>query len=99
MEKMGEMIVEHVVEKTPYEITLESGKAALTLCGDHAHLRINPSRKFFVGGPQGDAGRTGRDIIIYAYGGWGAHGPYAREFKFLDQGRENTFAGPPPWRT
>ena len=27
-----------------------------------------------VGGPQGDAGLTGRKIIVDTYGGWGAHG-------------------------
>merc|ERR1740127_93286 len=35
---------------------------------------INPSGKFIIGGPQGDAGITGRKIIIDTYGGWGAHG-------------------------
>merc|ERR1711998_81782 len=34
----------------------------------------NPSGKFIIGGPQGDAGLTGRKIIIDTYGGWGAHG-------------------------
>lgn len=35
---------------------------------------LNPSGKFVIGGPQGDAGLTGRKIIIDTYGGWGAHG-------------------------
>jgi len=35
---------------------------------------INPSGSFVVGGPQGDAGLTGRKIIVDSYGGWGAHG-------------------------
>jgi len=35
---------------------------------------LNPSGSFIVGGPQGDAGLTGRKIIIDSYGGWGAHG-------------------------
>jgi len=74
MKKMNEMIVEHVVKKTLSEITLKSGKTALTLYGDHTHLHINPSGKFIIGGPQGDAGLTGRKIIIDTYGGWGAHG-------------------------
>merc|ERR1712050_252017 len=59
---------------TMEEITLKSGKPALTLFGDHTHLHINPSGKFIIGGPQGDAGLTGRKIIIDTYGGWGAHG-------------------------
>jgi S-adenosylmethionine synthetase len=35
---------------------------------------INPSGSFTIGGPEGDAGLTGRKIIIDTYGGWGAHG-------------------------
>merc|ERR1719384_1657619 len=35
---------------------------------------INPSGRFVIGGPHGDAGLTGRKIIIDTYGGWGAHG-------------------------
>lgn len=35
---------------------------------------INPSGSFTIGGPAGDAGTTGRKIIIDTYGGWGAHG-------------------------
>merc|ERR1712047_213009 len=52
----------------------KSGATALTLYGDFTHLHINPSGKFIIGGPQGDAGLTGRKIIIDTYGGWGAHG-------------------------
>ena len=35
---------------------------------------INPSGKFIIGGPEADAGLTGRKIIVDTYGGWGAHG-------------------------
>jgi len=35
---------------------------------------LNPSGRFIIGGPQGDAGLTGRKIIVDSYGGWGAHG-------------------------
>ena len=63
-----------VVKKTLEEITLKNGKAAISLYGDFTHLHINPSGKFIIGGPQGDAGLTGRKIIIDTYGGWGAHG-------------------------
>ena len=35
---------------------------------------INPCGEFQIGGPQGDAGLTGRKIIVDTYGGWGAHG-------------------------
>jgi S-adenosylmethionine synthetase len=74
MEEMNRLIVENVVKRTLSEIKLKNGAAALTLYGDHTHLHINPSGKFIIGGPQGDAGLTGRKIIIDTYGGWGAHG-------------------------
>merc|ERR1712203_884340 len=74
MEEMNKLIVEEVVKKTLQEFTLKNGKPALSLYGDHTHLHINPSGKFIIGGPQGDAGLTGRKIIIDTYGGWGAHG-------------------------
>ncbi|MCG8373816.1 MAG: methionine adenosyltransferase [Balneolales bacterium] len=35
---------------------------------------INPTGKFVIGGPHGDAGLTGRKIIVDTYGGFGAHG-------------------------
>merc|ERR1712187_102785 len=74
MEDMNKLIVEEVIKETLKEITLKNGQPALTLFGDHTHLHINPSGKFIIGGPQGDAGLTGRKIIIDTYGGWGAHG-------------------------
>eukprot|EP01065_Artemidia_motanka_P043765 TRINITY_DN611_c0_g1_i6.p1 TRINITY_DN611_c0_g1~~TRINITY_DN611_c0_g1_i6.p1 ORF type:complete len:273 (+),score=98.35 TRINITY_DN611_c0_g1_i6:494-1312(+) len=37
-------------------------------------FHLNPSGRFIIGGPQGDAGLTGRKIIVDTYGGWGAHG-------------------------
>lgn len=37
-------------------------------------MHLNPSGRFVIGGPQGDAGLTGRKIIVDTYGGWGAHG-------------------------
>jgi len=74
MEDMNKLIVEEVVKETLKEIILKNGQPAITLFGDHTHLHINPSGKFIIGGPQGDAGLTGRKIIIDTYGGWGAHG-------------------------
>jgi len=41
---------------------------------DQTIYHLQPSGSFVVGGPQGDAGLTGRKIIIDSYGGWGAHG-------------------------
>merc|ERR1712150_145828 len=74
MTEMNELIIQKVVKRTLAEIKLKNGEPALTLFGDHTHLYINPSGKFIIGGPQGDAGLTGRKIIIDTYGGWGAHG-------------------------
>merc|ERR1711976_520049 len=74
MEDMNKAIVEDVIKATLREIILKNGQPAITLFGDHTHLHINPSGKFIIGGPQGDAGLTGRKIIIDTYGGWGAHG-------------------------
>merc|ERR1712217_233772 len=75
MEEMNKQIVEKVVKRTLSEIKLKNGKPALSLFSDKdTHLHINPSGKFIIGGPQGDAGLTGRKIIIDTYGGWGAHG-------------------------
>merc|ERR1711908_257372 len=74
MEMMNKHIEQDVIVKCLEEIKLKNGKAAVSLYGDHTHLHINPSGKFIIGGPQGDAGLTGRKIIIDTYGGWGAHG-------------------------
>jgi len=75
MEEMNELIIEKVIKATLSEIKLKNGKPALSLYTDgKCNLHINPSGKFIIGGPQGDAGLTGRKIIIDTYGGWGAHG-------------------------
>jgi len=44
------------------------------LLDDKTEYFINPTGKFIVGGPHGDAGLTGRKIIVDTYGGWGRHG-------------------------
>ncbi|KAH1985217.1 hypothetical protein LV164_001111 [Aspergillus fumigatus] len=44
------------------------------LLDDRTIYHIQPSGRFVIGGPQGDAGLTGRKIIVDTYGGWGAHG-------------------------
>lgn len=43
---------------------------------DRANIKfhINPTGRFVIGGPQGDAGLTGRKIIVDTYGGMGRHG-------------------------
>ena len=44
------------------------------LLDDATIYHLNPSGRFVIGGPHGDAGLTGRKIIVDSYGGWGAHG-------------------------
>lgn len=49
---------------------------------------LNPSGSFLIGGPKGDAGLTGRKIIVDTYGGWGAHGGGAfsgKDFSKVDR--------------
>ncbi len=44
------------------------------LVDDETVFHINPTGSFIIGGPQGDAGLTGRKIIVDTYGGYCAHG-------------------------
>ena len=44
------------------------------LWDDKIKIYINPTGKFVIGGPHGDAGLTGRKIIVDSYGGFGRHG-------------------------
>ena len=75
MEDMNELIHDKVIIATLDSIILKNGKPATSIYSrDTCNLHINPSGKFIIGGPQGDAGLTGRKIIIDTYGGWGAHG-------------------------
>ncbi|HEX6441203.1 MAG TPA: methionine adenosyltransferase [Stellaceae bacterium] len=41
---------------------------------DEAHFYVNPTGRFVIGGPDGDAGLTGRKIIVDTYGGAAPHG-------------------------
>lgn len=41
---------------------------------ENTHFLVNPTGKFVIGGPQGDAGLTGRKIIVDTYGGYSRHG-------------------------
>ncbi len=59
-----EFVIEELIKKnTPREM-LDS----------KTQFMINPTGRFVVGGPMGDAGLTGRKIIVDTYGGHGAHG-------------------------
>jgi S-adenosylmethionine synthetase len=63
----------HVVEPVTADLAL---RPSLEERGGHAATRflVNPTGKFVVGGPQGDAGLTGRKIIVDTYGGYARHG-------------------------
>jgi len=64
IEKLRQDLMEHVVKKVVPSKYLD----------DNTIYHLNPSGLFIIGGPQGDAGLTGRKIIVDTYGGWGAHG-------------------------
>jgi S-adenosylmethionine synthetase len=57
----------HVVEPATDDLSLRPAK-------DSIRFLVNPTGKFVVGGPQGDAGLTGRKIIVDTYGGYARHG-------------------------
>jgi len=63
-EKLREEIKEKIIKQVIPEKMLD----------DKTVYHIQPSGLFIIGGPQGDAGLTGRKIIVDTYGGWGAHG-------------------------
>ncbi|CAH1730856.1 unnamed protein product [Aphis gossypii] len=58
------------------EVMLKVIKAVIPVeyIDDKTVFHINPCGQFIMGGPQSDAGLTGRKIIVDTYGGWGAHG-------------------------
>ena len=61
--KIKEDVIEHVIKKViPAEMLRDTT------------FHINPTGNFVIGGPHGDAGLTGRKIIVDTYGGKGAHG-------------------------
>ncbi len=62
-------------EKISREIIDKVIKPVLgNLWNDEIKIHINPTGKFVIGGPHGDAGLTGRKIIVDSYGGFGRHG-------------------------
>jgi S-adenosylmethionine synthetase len=59
-EAIRNQVIEHVIPPS--------------LLDKHTKLHINPTGRFVVGGPMGDAGLTGRKIIVDTYGGYSRHG-------------------------
>ena len=62
--EIRELLRNHLVDKVLPE----------SLLADDVEILINPTGRFVIGGPQGDAGLTGRKIIVDTYGGMGRHG-------------------------
>ena len=56
------------------EHVIEPVVAAYGLDADDYRLLVNPTGRFEIGGPMGDAGLTGRKIIVDTYGGYARHG-------------------------
>jgi S-adenosylmethionine synthetase len=61
---LREAIIEEVIKKTVPQHMIDR----------KTRFHINPTGRFVVGGPYGDAGLTGRKIIVDTYGGMGRHG-------------------------
>jgi len=70
---------QHAPEISQEEITKEMIDKVIKpvlgdLWNDDIVIHVNPTGKFVIGGPHGDAGLTGRKIIVDTYGGFGRHG-------------------------
>ncbi|MDX1441187.1 MAG: methionine adenosyltransferase [Nitrosopumilaceae archaeon] len=70
---------QHAPEISQEEITKEMIDKVIkpvlgNLWNDKITIHVNPTGKFVIGGPHGDAGLTGRKIIVDTYGGFGRHG-------------------------
>ena len=66
-ERISQDLWTHVVEPATADLELRPEQ-------DSTRFLVNPTGKFVVGGPQGDAGLTGRKIIVDTYGGYARHG-------------------------
>ena len=65
--KITEDLWKYVVEPATEDLPLKPSK-------ESTRFLVNPTGKFVIGGPQGDAGLTGRKIIVDTYGGYARHG-------------------------
>jgi S-adenosylmethionine synthetase len=70
LSKIREDIIKILIPKVKAQLSPE----LQALFGEDIKYHINPTGKFVIGGPHGDAGLTGRKIIVDTYGGKGAHG-------------------------
>jgi len=68
VQELAPDIRQHVVNTVLADLAHE------TLDTSDYRLLVNPTGNFVVGGPMGDAGLTGRKIIVDTYGGWARHG-------------------------
>ena len=66
-ERISADLWSHVVEPATSDLNLKPSQ-------ESTRFLVNPTGKFVVGGPQGDAGLTGRKIIVDTYGGYARHG-------------------------
>jgi S-adenosylmethionine synthetase len=66
--------IEQLLTPDIEELVVEPELAALGLPTTGHRLLVNPTGKFVIGGPMGDAGLTGRKIIVDTYGGMARHG-------------------------
>jgi len=64
LDKIREALYEEVIKPTIPSVMMNGGPRIL----------VNPTGRFAIGGPMGDAGVTGRKIIVDTYGGMGRHG-------------------------
>ncbi len=64
LEKIKKDITRELIEKT----------VPLEMLDENTKIYVNPTGRFVIGGPHGDAGLTGRKIIVDTYGGYARHG-------------------------
>ena len=72
-QRIADDLWDHVVVSATSDLALKPSREANSSTPATRFL-VNPTGKFVVGGPQGDAGLTGRKIIVDTYGGYARHG-------------------------